>query len=775
MLSIRGNLDLNTINVRTLFLLLGVVLLCVGCSKDNSSKNLGEKFSVGNRLFEKIPLGDSHIEVISEDVFKNQVNNGDILGLKSKRKKLEKGLNENLSKEAGVNSLGDDDDLLIVGLPMTILGKDHLFGGNIVKAYSPYDSTLGILKGSGPPVMHVVLEVAKDSNSNYQLQFKSCLRDCAEGAPKQVVTALSIVGISDDSKVIYVDLSATADTFNMFKMDPLTARRTGYKSAGSKTIDVQYDGQYMVFNVASLLKYSLAIGSKQKEVFIVSRWFMEISKPANPEFKAVKPSPYVGFFKSEMNKSGAMANVRALKNPDGSDKKVKYFVKNVPEKYHRAFEESFAEWNSLFQELIGRDFLEYEFITSEKMEPTEEIVFSDLRYNVIEWDVENIIMNYSGYGPFKADPRNGEIISADVFIQGKVLELMINNIYKAQKKADHLREKGEFFKAELLLNEEQEKLNLLQNGHKQLNQHQLFWGALELTPVLGGAKCANEIDLQQLVYSLPKNLSQEEFIVQTLRATVTHELGHNLGLRHNFKGSLGASEESDDSGHVVELAANDSKDNYVTRSIMDYLDLERSYASALGDYDLMAMEFAYLSKEPQEKNWFCTDHQVFSLQTGKGSPECQVMDATATPFDYHQDKIEEIVIKLMAKSSKKLSPWTVQDFGQNFVRSIGNLSGFFIKTENVAEISSLFKTKKHLKGLTGAPLKKALFADFKKSFCGEIDPTEAVENKETEAIGQATLINVNQVVDAVFGVIVETFSEVDKKKLDKKCFWDKRN
>ena len=99
----------------------------------------------------------------------------------------------------------------------------------------------------------------------------------------------------------------------------------------------------------------------------------------------------------------------------------------------------------------------------------------------------------------------------------------------------------------------------------------------------------NELkDFDQL-NSLQKEQVSEVFGVHNYKTTLVHELGHNLGLRHNFEGSADKAnfytqEQADQMGLRGIPAAT---------SIMDYAPSELDIEPVLGAYDIAALKVAY--------------------------------------------------------------------------------------------------------------------------------------------------------------------------------------
>lgn len=83
----------------------------------------------------------------------------------------------------------------------------------------------------------------------------------------------------------------------------------------------------------------------------------------------------------------------------------------------------------------------------------------------------------------------------------------------------------------------------------------------------------------------------EQVVPLAFRHTLVHELGHNLGLRHNFMGSFDRNS-----------------------SVMDYSAREFNQLTVPGKYDIAALRFGYTGKTSENENYrYCTDEDADAI------------------------------------------------------------------------------------------------------------------------------------------------------------------
>ena len=93
----------------------------------------------------------------------------------------------------------------------------------------------------------------------------------------------------------------------------------------------------------------------------------------------------------------------------------------------------------------------------------------------------------------------------------------------------------------------------------------------------------------------PKPELPEEFIGQAIKQIVMHEVGHSLGLRHNFKASTMLTQEQLNDTSITRTKG-------LVGSVMDYSPINIApkgkkqgdyYSTTIGPYDYWAIEYAY--------------------------------------------------------------------------------------------------------------------------------------------------------------------------------------
>jgi len=138
----------------------------------------------------------------------------------------------------------------------------------------------------------------------------------------------------------------------------------------------------------------------------------------------------------------------------------------------------------------------------------------------------------------------------------------------------------------------------------------------------------------------------EEFIGPLLMELVAHEVGHTLGLRHNFKASSIYSLE--------EIANKKTKGGPIAGSVMDYLPINMRMKdgkiqgehtmSDIGPYDMWAIEYGYTFSKDLKKILQRVAEPTLVYATDEDTmgpdPRARRYDFTKDPLDYAKDQME---------------------------------------------------------------------------------------------------------------------------------------
>jgi len=213
---------------------------------------------------------------------------------------------------------------------------------------------------------------------------------------------------------------------------------------------------------------------------------------------------------------------------------VYYLDPGMPEPMRSAVREGAMWWNKVFEAAGFRGAYEVRDLP-EGADPM------DIRYSIIQWG-HRADRGWS-WGSFIADPRTGEILKAVVFM----------------------------------------------DSHRMRTDYNLWSG---VSPVGGGNsnECyAGAWGLPDWAAELDANITGEEFVLARARQLAAHEVGHTLGLAHNFAASTyGRASVMDYPAPLVKVTAGQ-------------VDLSEAYRPGTGEYDEFAIRYAYSAFAPAEE------------------------------------------------------------------------------------------------------------------------------------------------------------------------------
>ena len=343
--------------------------------------------------------------------------------------------------------------------------------------------------------------------------------------------------------------------------------------------------------------------------------------------------------------------------------KIVFWIEDsVPDEFRAAVREGILEWNKAFEKVGFRDAIEVRQQQGEEFDP------EDISYATFRW-----ITSETAYaiGPSRANPFTGELLDADILFDAAMVRAYVGEtkIYRDDKgrmidpispiqaarygwalpahPLDQLRRTmGGWDDRTAPADPDaalRRRLAAVRNGSCGCAAHK----SSEMALALAAAPLAEGKDKEKDKDAAKFN---DELLIQAVKETVMHEVGHTLGLRHNFKASTVLKNEQ---LHDVALTAKQG----LGGSVMDYNPANIApkgtkqgyyFTPTLGAYDYWAIEYAYTpdggkenlakiaSRCAEPQLIYATDEDLM----GTDDPLVNQWDLGADPLRYAQDRIK---------------------------------------------------------------------------------------------------------------------------------------
>ena len=386
-----------------------------------------------------------------------------------------------------------------------------------------------------------------------------------------------------------------------------------------------------------------------------------------------------------LEKMDANAEVSEPKQPI-----VYWLDKNIPEKYRASATQGVLEWNKAFEKAGFKNAL-----VVKQQQATDDFNNMDAKHTSIRWftgaDVGFAI------GPSQADPRTGEILDADIGM---------SDVFTRGARRAVVEDLGRVRGADGELCD-----------HAEAAAQELHY-ALDLLEARG----------------LELDTPEAEALAQAyLKDVIMHEVGHTLGLRHNFRAST-----------MYDLKQiqdpNFTKINGVATSVMDYTPFNISpkgekqgeyVMSTIGAYDYWAIEFGYkqfapgqeaqglaqiLAKASQPELQFDSDEDAGFGSMGGVDPMVNRFDLGADPLAYYKQRM-----KLSRELWDRLQNMNLAT-GESYERLTRSFRSGFNQLNRVAPLAAKYIGGVHIRR-ERAGSKNAVF-----------EPVSAAKQKEALAL-----------------------------------------
>ena len=277
----------------------------------------------------------------------------------------------------------------------------------------------------------------------------------------------------------------------------------------------------------------------------------------------------------------------------------------VPKRFRETVKHGILLWNKAFEEIGFKNAIVVQDPPKDKnWDPL------DPRYNVVLWAVAPDTA--SAVGMPRIDPMTGEVLNARIMIDQswvRSLELQHSFMLKPLFPEDPipsqlLTEKGSF-------NKYLENLGIIPHYNsriktKQGNSWQMHC-CQHAQRTLESATFAWNTHQANKVYNPSSAISKDEFVKQVIADVVCHEIGHTLGMMHNFvAASLLSTKQLQDDDYIDRFGLSASVMDYVPVNLYAAKKNGRNFApKKVGLYDRWAIRWAYSDfggKTPQTED-----------------------------------------------------------------------------------------------------------------------------------------------------------------------------
>jgi len=301
--------------------------------------------------------------------------------------------------------------------------------------------------------------------------------------------------------------------------------------------------------------------------------------------------------------------------------------RNIPRRYRATITAGVLEWNKAFERIGFKD-----AVVARQQEDSAEFDNMDAAHASIRWFVGADV----GFaiGPKNSDPRTGEILDADIGM---------SDVFGRGARRQIREDVGQ-------------PTSFAETAPWQA-QARALWGAQSAYRMCTYAHDASTemgfaMDLLEARGDLdPESPEAEAFVQAYIRNTIVHEVGHTLGLRHNFKASTAVTREQ-----LKDKTFGSTRG--ISSSVMDYNAVNLPLAgepkgelnmTTIGPYDYWAIEYAYKPLDPARE---AADLQAIAARSATdpllvfgddidagGFPGNDGLDPTANRFDLGDDPL----------------------------------------------------------------------------------------------------------------------------------------
>ena len=329
---------------------------------------------------------------------------------------------------------------------------------------------------------------------------------------------------------------------------------------------------------------------------------------------------------------------------------VYYIDSTVPEEYAPYMMKGVERWQKAFEAAGFKNAIIAKRAPTKEEDPNYDP--TDARYNTIRWNTNDQVL-YGAIGPSRVDPRTGEIIDADILFEHNIVANFGKSYRRLTSPRTALMEVDPGLKQLWMSQDQRDQENALM---------QLPYFKTRPYAMCQADQCL-ELGAEIMRLSMLANNTIEaggvvpvEYLGNALSWVTSHEVGHTLGLRHNFKSS-GATpyDELNDKAKIDEIGMTGSVMDYPSPNVAkDSTKQGYYYSPTVGTGDLWAIKWGYMPVDgatatEQKKhtdeiavactdkgNLYGTDEDTYPM--GALDPRCNTNDLSDNPMAWATER-----------------------------------------------------------------------------------------------------------------------------------------
>jgi hypothetical protein len=304
---------------------------------------------------------------------------------------------------------------------------------------------------------------------------------------------------------------------------------------------------------------------------------------------------------------------------------IYYIDRTVPEEYRPYVKQGVEVWNRAFEAAGWKNAIRAEILP-------DSVDAEDIRYATIRWNASDQ-PGYGAIGPSMVDPRTGEILDADILFEANFIQGFRNSWRSLVSPAAAV---------EAMFGTSPEAMTALTSG----GEHPMMSAELEAQGTLLRAVLAASGTIG------PNDPVPLEFVGQGLIWSTAHEVGHSLGLQHNFRSSTDT---------PVDKLRDPSwtKEHGVFSSVMEYPSVNLAqlgmpeaqfYNTVVGTSDVWVISYGYTADAERAKaiaregakpgHAFASDLDVAGA--GAMDPSVNIWDLGSDPLAWAKERTDLI-------------------------------------------------------------------------------------------------------------------------------------